>query len=150
VRIRTVTRRASLGVLLLSCALLGGTLAGCATPGLDPTTAPAATVRVTPTPAPTAVPLAISKVSVTESVAPRDKATVVITTAAGAECTITVTYDSGPSQASGLDPKTADASGKVTWSWTIGSNTIAGTWPIDIACFKGERDGTLQLTFRVR
>jgi hypothetical protein len=130
--------------------MLVGALAACSTPGLDATTAPAPTVRVTPTPAPTAVPLAISKVSVTESVAPGDKAKVVITTAAAAECTIVVTYDSGPSQASGLEGQTADAAGKVTWSWTVGRNTIAGTWPIDIACFKGERDGTLQLTFKVR
>ena len=117
---------------------------------LTATTKPAPTVNVTPTPAPTAVPLAISKVSVTESVAGGDAAKVVITTADAAECTIKVTYDSGPSTASGLDGQTADASGKVTWTWTVGRNTKAGTWPIDIACFKGERDGTLHLTFRVR
>lgn len=131
--------------------LLGVVLAACSTPGLvDSTTAPAPTVKVTPTPAPTAVPLVISKVSVTESVAGGDTAKVVITTAAQAECTIEVTYDSGASQASGLEGKSADAAGKVTWSWTVGRNTIAGTWPIDIACFKGERDGTLRLTFKVR
>jgi hypothetical protein len=32
----------------------------------------------------------------------------------------------------------------------VGRNTKAGTYPIAIACFKGERDGTLQLTFKVR
>lgn len=143
--LRLASSRASQCVLLLS-----GVLAACSTPLGDATAAPLATVRVTPAPAPTAVPLAISKVSVTESVAPGDKATVVITTAAAAECTIMVTYDSGPSQASGLEGRTADAAGKVTWSWTVGRNTIAGTWPIDIACFKAERDGTLHTTFRVR
>lgn len=139
--------RTSLAILIVT-----GMVAACSTPGVElvATPAPIATPRVTPTPAPTAVPLAISKVSVTESVAPGDKAKVVITTAAAAECTIVVTYDSGPSQASGLESRTADAAGKVTWSWTVGRNTIAGTWPIDIACFKGERDGTLRITFKVR
>lgn len=140
-------------VSFLLVTLLGLALGACSTPPgveLTSTTAPAPTVKVTPTPAPTAVPLVISKVSVTESLAGGDKATVVITTADRAECTIEVTYDSGPSQASGLEGQTADASGKVTWSWTVGRNTKAGTWPIDIACFKGERDGTLQLTFKVR
>jgi hypothetical protein len=132
--------------------LLGAVLVACAAPGGadGPTTAPAPTVAVTPTPAPTAVPLTISKVSTTESVAPGDTAKVVIATADGAECTIKVTYDSGPSKASGLADQTADAAGKVTWSWTVGRTTKAGTWPIDIACFKGERDGTLALTFKVR
>lgn len=133
--------------------VLGLVLAACSTPGgADPTATPkpVPTVAVTPTPAPTAVPLAISKVSVTESVAAGDTAKVVITTADVAECTIEVTYDSGPSHASGLDGQTADAAGKVTWTWTVGRNTKAGTWPIDIACFKGERDGTLHMTFRVR
>ena len=106
----------------LAILVLGGALAACSTPGLEPTTAPAPTVRVTPTPAPTAVPLAISKVSVTESVAPGDKAKVVITTAAAAECTIVVTYDSGPSQASGLEGQTADAAGK-----SPGRGPLAGT-----------------------
>jgi hypothetical protein len=132
--------------------VLGLVLAACSTPGVEltSTTAPGPTVKVTPTPAPTAIPLVISKVSVTESVAVGDSAKVVITTAAQAECTIEVTYDSGPSQASGLEGKSADAAGKVTWSWTVGRNTKPGTWPIDIACFKGERDGTLHLTFKVR
>ncbi len=133
--------------------VLGLVLGACSTPPgveLTSTTAPGPTVKVTPTPAPTAVPLTISKVSVTESVAGGDAAKVVITTADGAECTIEVTYDSGPSQASGLDDQTADAAGKASWSWTVGRNTKAGTWPIDIACFKGERDGTLHLTFKVR
>ncbi|MBI2780685.1 MAG: hypothetical protein HYX55_02665 [Chloroflexi bacterium] len=130
--------------------LVGVVFAACSTPGVDlsATTAPAP--KVTPTPAPTAVPLLIQKVSVTESVAAGDAAKVVITTADAAECTIKVTYDSGPSQASGLEAQTADAAGKVTWSWTVGRTTKAGTWPIEIACFKGERAGTLKLTFAVR
>ena len=140
--------RVSTPLVILLCLVL----AACSTPAVEltSTTPPLTTPRATPTPAPTAVPLAISKVSVTESVAGGEKAKVVITTADGAECTIEVTYDSGPSQASGLEDQTADASGKATWSWTVGRNTKAGAWPIDIACFKGERDGTLHLTFKVR
>ena len=132
--------------------LLATALAACSTPAVEltATAAPTRTPLVTPTPAPTAIPLTISKVSVTESVAGGDKATAIISTASGASCTIEVTYDSGPSQAAGLEATTSDASGKATWSWTVGRNTKAGEWPIEVACFKGERDGTLSFTFRVR
>ena len=47
---------------------------------------------------------------------------------------ITVTYKGGPSSAKGLEPKTADAGGRVSWSWAVGTNTTPGTWPIDVRC----------------
>jgi hypothetical protein len=94
--------------------------------------------------------LKIAEVTLTESVERGDKAKVVINTATAAECVIEVTYDSGPSEAAGLDPKTADGAGKVSWSWTVGVTTAKGTYPIDITCFKGERLGSLTLTFKVR
>lgn len=43
-------------------------------------------------------------------------------------------YASGPSRAQGLDPKTADDAGGVTWSWTVGTNTTLGSWPVDVRC----------------
>jgi hypothetical protein len=45
---------------------------------------------------------------------------------------------------------TADDAGKVTWSWSVGPDTAEGTYPIDITCFKGERNGALSLELRVR
>ena len=113
-----------------------------------------ATLRPTPTPTavptPTPIPLDITKGNLTSPVAQGGKATVTIHTAVGADCKIVVEYDSGPSQASGLVEKTADASGDVSWSWTVGQTTKAGKWPITVTCFKADRQGTLETTFEVR
>ena len=49
---------------------------------------------------------------------------------ANTEYTITVYYKSGPSSASGLDPKTSDANGYVSWSWKVGGRTAPGTYRI--------------------
>ena len=43
---------------------------------------------------------------------------------------ISVIYSSGPSKASGLDPKQSNAEGYVTWSWKVGTNTYSGSYPI--------------------
>lgn len=143
---------------LASIVLASGTVVACTSPHGDPTPpripviTPKAIVDPEPTdtPAPTRKPLSISEVSLTGSVPAGDKAKVVINTASAAECVIEVTYDSGPSDASGLGAMTADGAGTVTWSWTVDRNTATGTYPIDIICFKGERAGSLSLSFKVR
>jgi endonuclease YncB( thermonuclease family) len=61
-------------------------------------------------------------------------ASLTIRTAPDTTCSIVVHYSSGPSRAMGLENKQADASGLVTWSWMVGANTNAGTWPITITC----------------
>lgn len=147
-----------LGRLLPSIVLVTGTLVACSSGGIEPTSPqiPVITPKTvvdpepTDTPAPTRKPLSISQVSLTGSVAAGDKAKVVINTATAAECVIEVTYDNGPSEASGLGSMTADGAGTVTWSWTVARNTATGTYPIDIICFKGERAGSLSLSFKVR
>src|SRR5688572_14835956 len=131
-----------------ACSSLGGLDASPTVPPI--TSKPYVAPEPTPTPEPTKKPLSIAEVSLTESVQGGDKAKVVINTATSAECVIGVTYDSGPSEAAGLGPKTADGAGTVTWSWTVGRSTAKGTYPIDITCFKGERLGSLTLTFKVR
>jgi hypothetical protein len=45
-----------------------------------------------------------------------------------------VTYNSGPSSAQGLGPKTANSAGAVSWTWQIGGNTALGTYPVDVTC----------------
>ncbi|ACV57083.1 nuclease (SNase domain protein) [Alicyclobacillus acidocaldarius subsp. acidocaldarius DSM 446] len=60
-------------------------------------------------------------------------ASVTIQTTPGALGTIEVDYKTGPSHASGLEPKTADSSGRITWEWRVGSSTTAGQWPVTIA-----------------
>lgn len=59
-------------------------------------------------------------------------ASVTITTKPGAKGTIEVIYKSGPSTAAGLEPKTADSSGKITWSWKVGSRTTPGNYDVNI------------------
>lgn len=64
-------------------------------------------------------------------------ATVTVKTRPGDRCDITVIYKSGPSTAKGLVAKQADASGFVSWSWTVGSRTTPGSWPVVISCDSG-------------
>jgi hypothetical protein len=113
-----------------------------------------ATLGPTPTPTavptPTPVPLDITKGGITSPVAKGDKATLTIHTAVGADCKIEVEYDSGPSKASGLVEKTADAAGDVSWTWTVGQTTKTGSWPITVTCFKENREGTLETSFEVK
>jgi micrococcal nuclease len=61
-------------------------------------------------------------------------ASVAAKTSARIGCTITVQYKSGPSKAAGIVPKTSDASGNVSWSWKVGTNTTPGSWSVIITC----------------
>jgi len=45
---------------------------------------------------------------------------------------ITVYVKSGASKAKGLEPKTSDETGYVTWSWWVGENSTPGTYQIVI------------------
>jgi hypothetical protein len=76
----------------------------------------------------------ITFASVTSPVARGGTGQVRVTSAPNVTCSITVTYASGPSTAQGLGPKTTDVQGSVSWTWTIGTNTTRGTWPIDVRC----------------
>jgi competence protein ComEC len=105
-------------------------------------------------PEPTAAPapsadLALQIVSVSSPVRPGVRATLTAQTVPGAQCSITVRYQSGPSSASGLEPKTADASGNISWSWTVGSNTTPGTWPITVTARLGGNSLTREISFVV-
>jgi len=101
-----------------------------------PTTAPTLAPTPAPTAAPTVAPLPSHSVqlTVTSPVRRGSTARADATTTGSSSCTITVTYASGPSSAQGLTPKTANSSGAVSWSWTVGGNTTVGTWPVDVAC----------------
>ena len=69
-------------------------------------------------------------------------ASVTVATKAGARCTISVVYRTGPSHAKGLGAKTVPASGKVSWSWKVPQNTTRGRWPVTIRCTKGSLSGS--------
>ncbi|HEY7615903.1 MAG TPA: hypothetical protein VH744_03800, partial [Terriglobales bacterium] len=68
---------------------------------------------------------------------------------AGAACTVQVRYQSGPSKAAGLEPKTALSDGRVAWSWRIGNQTALGEWPVDIGCSLGSETAQLSATLAV-
>jgi hypothetical protein len=46
--------------------------------------------------------------------------------------TIEVDYSSGPSHSTGLEPKTSDSSGNISWTWTVGTRTKTGTYNVII------------------
>jgi hypothetical protein len=105
-----------------------------------PTASPVRTAAPTATPVKTAAPTAVPpKIKVTfttfTSPAPRNSdATVGVSTSANAHCAIAVHYKSGLSKAKGLDATNADSSGAVSWTWTIGPSTTAGSWPVTVTC----------------
>ena len=94
--------------------------------------------------------LSVTKVSLTPPVKRGAKAQLVVATKAKAKCTIKVTYKSGPSKAKGLEPKTAGSNGRAIWSWTIGTNTTPGKWPIDVQCSLGGKSGKLREYIKVK
>jgi len=60
-------------------------------------------------------------------------------------CTIVV--NSRPvSHPAGLSSKRANLLGRVSWTWTVGPNTISGLWPIVVSC---GRAGTLRVSIKV-
>ena len=97
------------------------------------------------TPVITPIPTGDERISVSSPVARGNEATVSLTTTPGANCSIVVTYSSGPSNATGLEAKTADPTGTASWTWTVGTRTTPGDWPVAITC-DGE---TVQATFTV-
>jgi hypothetical protein len=83
--------------------------AAAASPAVAPTP-PSPAVTQPPAPA----TLGVTFTSVSSPIGAGNVATATVQTAAGASCSITVTYKSGRSTAKGLDPKTADANGMVS------------------------------------
>lgn len=68
----------------------------------------------------------------TETIGRNETGTVKIKGKAKTEYKITVYYKSGPSSAEGLEAKTSDADGYVSWSWKVGGRTTPGTYKIVI------------------
>jgi hypothetical protein len=75
--------------------------------------------------------------SLTSPIGPGYYATAAVATHAGASCSITVTYYSGPSHAAGLYPERASSSGRASWTWKVGTRTYAGSWPVTVSCTYG-------------
>lgn len=65
-------------------------------------------------------------------VSPGDTAHISVTAKPNTEYSISVEYSSGYSEAEGLENKTTDSAGRVSWSWKVGTNTYSGEYPITI------------------
>jgi len=113
--------------------------------------AASATPIRTATLAPTQAVTHFVQLSATSPVGRGRTATATAKTTGSSNCTITVTYASGPSEAQGLVTKTADGSGNVSWSWTVGTRTTLGSWPVDVTCTApGGQRGTARAFFTVQ
>ena len=69
-------------------------------------------------------------VSITSPAARNSEATVKIKGLPNTDYSIAVMYSSGKSGASGLEDKTSDSDGYITWSWKIGGRTNTGSYKI--------------------
>lgn len=74
----------------------------------------------------------IKLVSLTSPVLINNKATITIKGKSNTEYDISVFYSSGESSATGLENKTSDSYGVVSWTWKVGARTKAGTYDIRI------------------
>jgi hypothetical protein len=156
-RLRAGLAAAVVGVVLAGCggATPTGSVSGAgstATPGPpvtaapsptpSPTPPPTPTPSPTPVPTPTPVPLPVSFTAWSKTVRQGHLASATIKTVKSADCSIKVTYSTVVSEAKGLSAKSADLNGVATWTWTVGSNTETGTWPIEVTCVSDGRSGT--------
>ncbi len=94
--------------------------------------------------------LAVKVTKRTASVARNARASVTIKTTTGAECGIDVQYPSGSSTADGLEPKTTNTSGAITWKWVVAKDVKKGGVPIVITCTLGDQTGRADTSFKVK
>jgi hypothetical protein len=121
----------------------------------DPQVSPAPSApptQINPAPPTAAVPTnaSLDIISITSPAARGSTATLSAKAPPGAQCTITVYYKSGPSQAQGLGPKQADANGNVSWSWKVSPNTTQGTWRVVVTATAADTTLTKEVPFEVR
>lgn len=113
------------------------------TPAVRPAVAPA-----TPTPPPTAEPAPTSGVTITQVSGGRgrDFAAVTAKAPANTPCTIVYLTPAGTrSAAQGLQPRSTDADGVVSWSWVIGSSTRPGTGRVTVTCGGAEATTPIEI-----
>jgi hypothetical protein len=119
---------------------------------------PGTTATASPSAPPTAGPsddssaeLPVRISSLPASVRHGATASLIAVTLAGATCSARVTYASGTvSTAAGLKPEPkAGSTGKVSWTWVVGSRTKPGLSTASVSCWLGDRYGSASKDFRV-
>lgn len=126
----------------------GGWQAPSTPPSPIATATPTESIQLTPTLQPTQQNDQITVTFLTSPIKQNELAQLDIKTAPQAQCAIKVTLPSGSqSSANGLEDKTADNSGIITWSWKINWNTKPGVAIIEIGCSKDSQyfSKTLQM-----
>ena len=98
----------------------------------EETEAPTEIPTEKPTKAPTEAPTPIEFTSYTDYVDAGATASVTIQGAPNTEYSIHVYYDSSESKAEGLETKTSDDNGFVSWEWKVGTNTSKGEHSITV------------------
>lgn len=98
----------------------------------SPTKAPTEPETEKETEAPTEAPTPITFTEYTDSVKAGSDAFVTVQGAPNTDYSIHVFYDSGESKASGLEKKTSDDNGFVTWEWKVGTSTEPGAYTITV------------------
>ena len=84
---------------------------------------------------PTSPPADVTITSISNPLARGQQAAVSATTAPGAQCSIKFTSAlGGPIAAPGLGSATADASGNVSWSWTVPDGLALGESKVEVSC----------------
>ena len=77
--------------------------------------------------------LDVQLLSKTSPIKAGSTATVEVQGEPNTEYSIVVEYSSGPSSASGLEPKLSDESGYVSWSWRVSGSVKPGNYTITIS-----------------
>lgn len=102
-------------------------------PTEPPTEKPTEKPTVKPIVKPTEATTQIVFINYTNEVNAGSNASVTIQGAPNTIYYIDVVYKSGSSKAEGLEPKTSDNNGLVTWEWEVGARTTPGTYKISVS-----------------
>lgn len=119
-------------------------------PKATKTPKPTKTLKPTATPLPANSDLIKLISSIPLNFKVKSPAVVSIQTLAGIPCSIKVTLPTGSvSSAQGLEPKTSDTAGNVSWKWNISWNTKPGTGKIIMTCSKEAQSYYYSLPFNI-
>jgi hypothetical protein len=77
--------------------------------------------------------------SISSPIQPGSEASIYIRTSPASVCTILVKYNEIASKDPGLITKTADEYGMVDWTWSVGSSTPIGKWPVTVTCTRNSK-----------
>jgi len=91
----------------------------------------------------------INVVSVTDPVSRGDVAIIRARTPPGANCNITVNYESGSGEASGLYSKIADNLGNVSWTWSVNKKITPGVSRINVTAYLNGKTASQTVYFTI-